>query len=543
MAQDPLAPLDRYWALAAIVVEADDSLTLLLEPARAGAPCPSCRVPSQRRHSRYTRQALDLPWRGATVRLRIHTRRFFCDAPACPRQIFCERFDGRVPARARRSVAATAALVELALRTSGEAGARLAQALGLPTSPDTLLRLVRAQGAGEVETPRVLGVDDLALRRGQHYATLLINLETHAPLDLLAERTAEVLAAWLRAHPGVEVIARDRAEAYAEGARVGAPAAQQVANRFHLVQNAGAALEELLRGRKRLLERELVLNAAEAAAPAAAVTVRSPPERPPSPTQQQQAARRAARVQRWERAQALHAEGKSLRQIGRELGIAHKTARALLAWPVPPHNRSSHPRPPPLESPTLRPFVPSLQDRWQAGCRNLSRLFREVTAQGYTGSYSLLREATRAWRTPRVRGQGQSTTPTRRRTVNVRWLCLRPPEQLDPTERAALDQLLAQHPELAHGHQLLQAFRAVIATRDVAALDAWLAAAQASGLPPFVSLARGITADRAAVEAALTTRWSTGPVEGHVHRVKLLKRRGYGRAKLDLLRARVLRAS
>lgn len=543
MAQDPLAPLDRHWSLSAIVVEADDSLTLCLLPARAEAGCPLCGVPSQRRHSRYTRHALDLPWRGTTVRLRIHSRRFFCEAPACPRRIFCERFDGLVPAHARRSVAATAALVGLALRTSGEAGARLARALGLPTSPDTLLRLVRAQGAAEVEAPRVLGVDDLALRRGQRYATLLINLETHEPLDLLEERTAEVLAAWLRAHPGVEVIARDRAEAYAEGARVGAPEAVQVADRFHLVRNASAALEELLRGRKWLLERELGLDEAEAADGATAGgRVANPPERPPSPTRQRQAERRAARVQRWERAQALHAEGKSLRQIGRELEIAHKTARALLAWPVPPHNRPRHPRPPPLESPTLRPFVPHLQDRWQAGCRNLSLLFRELAAQGYAGSYSLLREATRAWRTPRARAAAPGAKPRRRR-LSVRWLCLRPPEQLGPTERAALHQLLAEHPELARGHHLLQAFRGVVARRDVAALDAWLAEAKASGLLPFVSLAQGIAADRAAVEAALTTPWSTGPVEGHVHRVKLLKRRGYGRAKLDLLRARVLRAS
>lgn len=124
----------------------------------------------------------------------------------------------------------------------------------------------------------------------------------------------------------------------------------------------------------------------------------------------------------------------------------------------------------------------------------------------------------------------------------MRWLCLRPPTQLDAEERAELQRVLAEAPDLAAGYELLQRFRVVIANRDVAALAAWLDDARASGLAPFVSLANGLLGDRAAVEAALTTSWSNGLLEGHVHRVKLVKRQGYGRAKLDLLRRRVLAA-
>lgn len=121
----------------------------------------------------------------------------------------------------------------------------------------------------------------------------------------------------------------------------------------------------------------------------------------------------------------------------------------------------------------------------------------------------------------------------------MRWLCLRPPDQLADHERQALDQLLTDDPELATGYRLLQRFRQLIATRDQSALAPWLDDAEASGLPPFVSLAHGIRTDRAAVDAALAILWSNGRVEGQVHRLKLIKRQGYGRAKLDLLARRV----
>jgi len=254
--------------------------------------------------------------------------------------------------------------------------------------------------------------------------------------------------------------------------------------------------------------------------------------------------RRAARVARWETVRALQAAGQGIRAIARELGLHRRTVRRLLDTPVPPRNQPPvRPRPGGLTSPTLQPFVPYLQDRWQAGCENIAHLYREIAGQGYTGSRSLVYQALLPWRGPRPppeeRCQRRREAQQRRR-FRLRWLCLRPPDQLDAPEHAALDQTLADDAELATGYALLQRFRTVIATRDVGALATWLTEAQASASAPFVGFANGICADRAAVEAALTTEWSTGPVEGHVHRVKLLKRQHYGRAKLDLLRRRVL---
>jgi transposase len=189
--------------------------------------------------------------------------------------------------------------------------------------------------------------------------------------------------------------------------------------------------------------------------------------------------------------------------------------------------------------------VPYLQDRWQDGCHNVSQLHRELEAQGCTTSRSLLREALRAWLTPeelRAHKRHPRQQRSRMRRLNTRWLCLRPPDQLDDDERAALQRVLDEDPPLASAHELMQRFRQVVHDRDLPGLDRWLADAAASELPPFVGFTRGIASDRAAVDAAFTLPWSTGPVEGHVHKIKLLKRQAFGRAGLPQLRARILAA-
>ncbi|HVE69713.1 MAG TPA: ISL3 family transposase [Solirubrobacteraceae bacterium] len=511
------------------------------EAVSEAARCPTCGAETRQRHDRYRRRPLDLPWNGHVVRMLVTVRRFACGTVACAGRTFAEDLGEAIPWRAQRTGEATALLLTVARAAGGEAGARLATAIGVPTSPDTLLRLLRQAGVGSVPTPRVLGVDDLALRKGRTYATLLVDMETRRAIDMLVGRDAQALAAWLRAHPGVEVIVRDRAGAYAEGARRGAPAAQQVADRFHLVQNASLALVDLLHGRRRQVEY---------AEPAPPLVAEPPPAEPPetarlSPSARMQAARRAARVDRWEEVLARHAAGQSLRQIAREMPLARETVHRLVRTPLPPKNlRTAPPRPAGLTSPTLHPYVSYLQDRWQAGCTNIAQLYREIVPMGYGASRSLLHAALTAWRPPRPprAARGTATHAKRRRRFSTRALCLRPPDRLGPEERTALDALLAGDAELATGHDLVQRFRALIAARDLPALDVWLTDARASGLAPFQGMANGIAADRAAVEAGLTTPWSTGPVEGHVHRVKLLKRQGYGRAALDLLRARVVAA-
>jgi transposase len=470
--------------------------------------------------------------------MRIHSRRWFCDAPTCSRRIFAERFDGALARYARRTNGTTELLTTFALQAGGEGGARLARKASVPVSPDTLLRILHSlTDDGHERGPRVLGVDDVALRRKQRrYGTLLIDLENHRPIDLLDDRTADVFANWLRHHPGVEIIVRDRAGAYAEGGKQGAPNAIQVADRFHLSANSSAAMDEVLRSRRRHVEYVVVAEPAAGAGPTPTA-----PVPPPSQTQQELALRRSRRSVRWDDVRSLRADGYSIQRIAREMGMHRRTVRRYLATPVVPRNR-----PRGLSSPMLQPFVSYLHGRWQAGCTNVAQLKRELEAQGFRGSYSLMMQALSPWRDPRPPPDPSSRRRRgrpRMKRVNVRWLCLRPPDQLEPHELDALHDVLNDDERLADGYELLQRFRRLIARRSVRDLITWLVDAEESGLRPFISLAHGIQADYAAVVNGLKLPWSTGPVEGTVTRVKLLKRQGYGRASTRLLRRRVISAA
>lgn len=529
------------------------------EGTAAAARCPACKTLSSQVHDRYRRRPMDLPWRGRMARLIVTVRRFRCTNDSCSRHTFAEDFGEVLPRYARRTKEATEFLVEMAVKAGGEEGARLASAAGLPVSPDTLLRLIRRIDLPDLSTPRVLGVDDLALRRRYSYATLLVDLETHRPVDLLKERDAETLAEWLKEHPGVEVISRDRAEAYAEGASSGTPNAVQVADRFHLLQNASTALEGMLRGRRLAVEEPEAPEGTggqggsgpqasessdtERGSEAERVRVEEViAEAAPSPTKRYQAERRAARTARWEEVRKSRQAGASITQIAREVGITRKTVRSLLSSPEPPRNRVARPRPGGLSSRTLAPFVTYLQDRWQQGCWNVSKLFREIQARGYAGSRSLLAQAVQPWRGPKARLSKKERQRARKlaKRTSMRWICLKPPEKLKADEEVLLEKLLAKDGELAQGYDLLQRFRHLLQDRDLAALNEWLRDAERSNLPTFMGFANGVKADWAAVEAAFVLPWSNGQLEGQVNRVKLISRQGYGRAKFDLLRRRVL---
>ncbi|MDQ2806704.1 MAG: ISL3 family transposase, partial [Chloroflexota bacterium] len=228
------------------VIGAASGITLVVATTAPQVSCPVCGVLSARRHSRYGRTLADAPWATMAVRLRLQARRFVCANAACPRRIFTERVSALAAPSARRTTRLTGLLQRLGLALGGEAGARLAAPLGLLTSPTTLLRLVRQVPDPAPPTPHIIGVDDFAFRKGHTYGTILADHETGRPLDLLPDRTGASLTAWLRAQPTIEVITRDRAEAYVQGATAGAPQATQVADRWHLLHNLSETLDEIL---------------------------------------------------------------------------------------------------------------------------------------------------------------------------------------------------------------------------------------------------------------------------------------------------------
>jgi transposase len=521
----------------------EKSLTLIVRVSQRPAQCPRCNCTTARVHSRYVRRVADLPWLGVAVRLELQTRRFFCANTLCTQQIFCERLPSVVARYTRRTARLNEALTFIGFLIGGEAGARIARELGMTTSPDTLIRRIRQSVLPQVPTPRVLGVDDWAKRKGQTYGTILVDLERRRPIDLLPDREANTLAAWLKDHPSVEVVSRDRFQAYREGVTNGAPSAVQVADRWHLLKNLTEALERWLNRQRCAIHQAAkdvatptaMLNAESAATDAVHASV--------THMQQRSMEQQAARLSRFQEVKELFAQGATIKGIATKFRMHRRTVRLFLNADECPQ------RAPPRRRPNkLAAYLPYLKQRWTEGCHNASELWREIKAQGYAGSESALRHLVAEWRlnvAPELRRKRQlaSGAPTRRVTIpgarTVTWLLIQDESKLNDKQRTFVTRLCEQQPEVVIAQQLVRRFQHLVSSRDVSAFDEWLTEARNSKLPELVNFAAGLAKD-AAVRAALTTAWSNGQVEGQVNRLKMIKRQMFGRANFDLLRHRVL---
>ncbi len=319
----------------------DQRLTLDVKVTTPTAPCPTCAQPATRIHSDYRRTLADLPWATLPVCLSLQVRRFFCDTPSCRRQTFTERVPTVARPYAHTTTRASQAQCATGLVLGGAAGARQLVRQGLPGSRQTVLRRVRASQPAAPPAPRVIGIDDWAYRKGRRYGTIVVDLEQGCPVDLLEDRLAETVAAWLRAHPEVTVVARDRADAYAAGVTQGAPDAVQGADRWHLLKNLREAVE-VERCQRPSLPWAPPLPEADTApsdppdtptseAPSALHTPDTP-EAPPGPRADvARAARRAQRLAQDERARALRDEGYTWAVIAQQVGVAPRTLRYWFA--------------------------------------------------------------------------------------------------------------------------------------------------------------------------------------------------------------------
>lgn len=235
------------------VQENEDRLVISAHSTAIQATCPDCGTVTHGIHSAHHRQPHDLPSSGRGVRLHLRVPRFRCINEQCPRRTFVERIPDVVAFHAQRTHRLRETLKEVVVETGAEAGSRICQHLKMATSADTLLRITHSIPMEDYPTPRVLGVDDWAMKKGHRYGTILVDLEQRQVVDLLPNREADTLTAWLQDHPGIEIICRDRASDYAKAATTGAPQAVQIADRWHLLKNLGEALQRLLTGQTKVL--------------------------------------------------------------------------------------------------------------------------------------------------------------------------------------------------------------------------------------------------------------------------------------------------
>src|SRR5262249_46843693 len=369
---------------ACYVDDTTAQITLLVRSTQATVPCPLCTTLAQRIHSYYERTLADLPWAAYRVRLQLRVRKWFCCNRHCRRRIFTERLPTVAAPWARRTLRLARRLVALGVELGGTAGVRLGHAWDLAVSRNTVLRGLRRLPLPVLPTPRVLGVDDFALRKRHTYGTILVDLERRRPVALLPDRTAAPFAQWLQEHPGVEVIARDRASVYAEGARHGASEATQVADRFHLIQNLAEALDSVFTTYPQALD---AVNAMERQQPVPLPDGTSAAPVPPPPTppaEEARAAQRAARRQaRYDAVGTLHRQGWSTTAIAAQVGCSCRTIERYVqmpTWPVRQHRRH-------YGRSIVNPYKAYLLERWNAGCHTAIQLFQEIQARGYAGSY------------------------------------------------------------------------------------------------------------------------------------------------------------
>jgi transposase len=552
------------------------AISVIMTTSTTSAVCPDCGTLATRVHSRYDRTLADLPWASMPVQICLTVQRFFCDQASCRRATFTERLPTLAPPYARRTMRQTSALTQIGLALGGCAGARQAACQGMPTSRNTLLRLIRRLPPPPERAPTVIGIDDWARRKGQTYASIVVDLERHQPITLLEDRSAQTVEAWLQAHPTVTIISRDRSTTYAAAATAGAPDAIQVADRFHILKNLREAVEQELERNKIVVLRSVSDSEAALALdlptspgddPQAAAAL---PRHLASPTTQQgpttpsgsaiypdtpsgqraeaaRQARRSERLAQYTRMVELQDQGLDQRTIARTVGISPRTLSRWSAKGAFPERRRRT-----GDTSALSPYKAELLERWQAGCHTIAHLWREIQSEGFSGSYGVVYE----YLAPLRRGEpirpsaleapvpiDPTAQPSSYTARQLSFLLLRRDEELTVMEQQDLAPLQQENGDGSALYHLTQGFAQLMRDRAMERLDVWLQEAEESPFPELHSFVAGIRRDEAAVRAALELPWSQGQVEGQITKLKLLKRQMYGRAKLDLLQQRLLHAA
>jgi transposase len=497
-----------FSGLSALVIEdvqdAGDVIRVRAGTAGGALACPGCGAETARVHGYHERTVADVPVDGRRVTVTARLRRMRCPVLGCAVQTFREQVPDLVERYQRRTVRLAGQVSVVARGLGGRAGARLLPALGVLASRHALLRALLEIPLPPLAVPRVLGIDDFALREGTSYATVLIDAETGRRVDVLEGRTADVVEEWLRAHPGVEAVTRDGSGAYGEAVRAALPDAVQVSDRWHLWHGlAGAAAKEV---------------AAHSACWADGAPL-------------QEGRRAETTRERWQQVHDLRSKGVGLLDCSRRLGLSLSTVKRYDRAGQPERLRRAAQYRPTLVDP-YRDYL--RQRRAEEPGASVRQLLREIRERGYPGSSNLL-----------VRYLNQGRADSERPHLAPRkatQILLTRPDNLADAQRETAGRLASACPEMKALASLISSFAAML-TPDPANEDKllrWIAAARAADLPHLHSFTRGLDLDLKAATAAFTLPYHNGRTEGVNTKTKKIKRDMFGRAGFELLRHRIL---
>lgn len=505
-------------------VETGQGLVILsLISKQKGCVCPVCGTIANRVHSYYFRTIKELPAFDYKVFLKLRSRKFHCDNLVCKRKVFTERYEEYFTAYKRVSKRLERKLLKIALLVGGNSGAILCKTLNIPISSSGLIRLIHQQELTKPEASDALGIDDWAYKKGNVYGTAIVDLVQHKIIDLLPDREASTVEAWLKERPTTKIITRDRFSGYATGITNALPYVTQVADRWHLLKNMGDALQKMLERKRQELRPKRYVQRIPSRGEQTDAKEKESVKKPMTKRQIQ-----------LQQVKEYNAQGITIRAISRALKICRQTVRKYIDLDEPPRKNGARTN--------ISKFAEYLQARISEDpTLEVMQLWKEIKGNGFSGCRTTVYEYLKNYSKGRKQHQTiilPQIAPWLPRKVSL--LLYRKKELLSPKEKKLIHELRNRSKEIKLASAMATRFRELMEEKKGHLLKAWVNEVQETSLKELKSFARGLLSDFTAVENAFTLDWSNGQVEGQINKLKTIKRQMYGRASFELLRKRMV---
>jgi len=512
-----------------------DRIDLQVISTASSTCCPVCGHLSHKIHSCYHRIIHDLPAGGRRVQLHLQVRKYFCKNADCPRMIFTERFAAGLASYARRFDRLNQVITGMGLESGGNSSTRQAHSFSVKVSASTVLRLIKKCNIPPIIAPKIIGVDDWAFKKGRKYGTVIVDLEKHQVIDLLPDREAKTLSAWLLEHPSVEIVSRDRSTTYAAAITEACPQTEQIADRWHLLKNLSETLERFLdTQRGEIKETALKLSQHLQQTPVNEQVIVADSETLLTKSIPQQAVFKSKYYDNFIKTKELQTKGYSIRKIAATLKMARQTVTKY--WdrvefvPKTSHKRSN-----------ILGFEAYLQQRWLEGQQSPKALHEEINRIGFKYSQSTVYHMVRNYPKSAAEPLPASIKATYYSSKQLSiWLGMYQSEWKEYMPIEFLKKLLEENLLIKTARDITLEFKQLMKAKQGDQLKGWCSQALESGVEAMKGFVRGIRQDFKAIFQAFTSEWSNGQVEGQVNRLKNIKRQMYGRASFELLRKRVI---